>query len=71
MRKWVVSLAVLGVGGLSWLLFAARGQRAGAELAAAGPAEELERFNRAVQLELARIQAAVDQVAASLRTAES
>lgn len=68
MRKWTVSLTVLGVGGLGFLFLTDRGRQAlrwVAENISHGPDKFLE-WNEAAQRELDRIQVALNRVADSL-----
>lgn len=68
MRKWTVSLTVLGLGGLGYLFLSERGRQALRWLAdniSQGPDKFLE-WNEAAQRELDRIQVALNRVADSL-----
>ena len=68
MRKWTMPLAVLGVGGLGYLILSERGQRALGwliENISQGPGKFLE-WNEAAQRELDRIQVALNRVSESL-----
>ncbi|MGH9524125.1 MAG: hypothetical protein ACRD3E_16505 [Terriglobales bacterium] len=68
MRKWTVPLAVLGLGGLGYLVLSDQGQRAIRWIAdniSRGPDKFLE-WNAAAQRELDRIQVALNRVSESL-----
>lgn len=71
MHRWYLPVAVFGLGSLSVLVLTERGREAvswlGGQLERA-PDRILD-FNEAVQRELDRIQAALDQVARSLNAA--
>ncbi len=67
MHKWMVSLALLGMGGLSWFWLAARSRPSSGTMMDSAPIDELQAFNDAIRRELDRLQAAVDQVAAWLQ----
>lgn len=71
MRKWTMPLAVLGVGGLGYLVLSERGQRALRWIIdniSQGPDKFLE-WNEAAQRELDRIQVALNRVSESLAAA--
>lgn len=73
MRKFYVSLTLLGLGGLGWLFLTDRGRQAlrwVGENIGAGPEKFLE-WNEAAQRELDRIQVALDRVANSLQAANT
>lgn len=70
MRKWTMPLAVLGLGGLGYLILSERGQQALRWLAEnihRGPEKFLE-WNESAQRELDRIQEALNRVAESLHS---
>ncbi len=68
MRTWLVTLTVLGVGGVGAFLLSERGQQAlRRQLARFGEnPEPWGDWNQAAQAELERIQAALNQIAQSL-----
>ena len=68
MRKWLVTLMVLGVGGIGAFLLTERGQQALRWRLAwlEEDAEPWSDWNQAVQTELERIQAALNHIAQSL-----
>jgi hypothetical protein len=68
MRKWLVTLTVLGVGGIGAFLLTERGQQALRRRLAwlEGDAEPWSDWNQAAQVELERIQSALNQIAQSL-----
>ena len=68
MRKWFVPLTVLGVGGIGAFLLTDKGRDVLRRLRAKfeEAPERWEEWNDAAQLELERIQAALDQIADSI-----
>ncbi len=68
MRKWLVALGVLGVGGVGAFLFSERGQQALRRLLARFEEnrEPWCDWNQAAQVELERIQSALNQIAQSI-----
>jgi hypothetical protein len=68
MRRWMMPLTVLGLGGLGYLILSERGQRAlrwTIENISQGPDKFIE-WNEAAQRELDRIQVALNRVSDSL-----
>ena len=68
MRKWLVTLTVLGVGGIGAFLLTERGQQALRRRLAwlEEDAEAWSDWNQAAQVELEGIQSALNQIAQSL-----
>jgi len=67
MRKWFVSLTLMGMGSLGWLFLSERGRDAGRWMHEnLGDRETMKGWNQSAQNELERIQAALDRVAAAL-----
>jgi hypothetical protein len=68
MRKWLVPLTVLGVGGVGALFFTDKGKESLRRLRTKflGTPERWVEWNKNIQLELDGIQASLDQIAESL-----
>jgi len=67
MRKWFVTLAILGVGGVGAFLLTDKGQVTVRRwLAYLQDAERWDEWNEGVQQELEQIQAALNQIAQSI-----
>lgn len=68
MRKWFVPLTVLGVGGIGAFLLTDKGRETLQRWRAAfyGAPQRWEQWNESAQLELERIQEALNQIAESL-----
>ena len=68
MRKWLTTLAVLGIGGIGAFLLSDKGREVLRRWLAdlRDSSEQWDQWNESVQLELERIQAALNQIAQSL-----
>lgn len=69
MRKWYIPVTMLGVGGVGAFLFSERGRQAVHMLRESfrrAPDALLKEWNEAAQIELDRIQAALNRIAESL-----
>jgi len=69
MRKWVVPLAVLGIGGVGALMLSARGRKAIRWMfrRIEEAPERIAEWNETAQTEIEKIQATINQLAESLR----
>ncbi len=68
MRKWYVPLTILGLGGLGAMFFSKRVRQAVKGMIEQTPKapNQLQEWNGAAQLELARIQQALDRIATQM-----